>query len=287
MVIVGVGLIGGSIGLAIRAKGWAKRVIGVDLDPSKLQRAIAVGAIDAGESDLASAVLDAEVAVIAAPVTATVPLVLQASRAGPDSILITDVGSTKSRIVHEVEADTQARARFVGSHPIAGSERQGVESARADLFQGRICAITPTAQTPRDRVERTRQFWTGLGATILEIDPILHDAQLALTSHLPHAVASALAAVVPPDLFPLAAGAYRDGTRVAGAEGPLWAGILLDNRRPILDALAAFEGKLQAFRDALEAGDADRLAAWWDVGRTHRSRYPEASTRPRPTDDGS
>jgi len=160
-------------------------------------------------------------------------------------------------------------------------------SARADLFEGRICAITPTPQTPLDRVERTRQFWTGLGATILEIDPVLHDAQLALTSHLPHAVASALAAVVPPDLFPLAAGAYRDGTRVAGAEGSLWAGILLDNRRPILDALVAFEQRLRACRTALEAGDADRLAAWWDVGRTHRVRYPEASTRPRPTDDGS
>ena len=285
VVIVGVGLIGGSVGLAIRARHEAARVVGVDLDPDQLRRALSLGAIDEATTDLVAAVAGAEVAVICAPVTATVPLVVAATRAGPESILITDVGSTKSRIVAAIEADPVARTRFVGSHPMAGSERQGVDHARADLFQGRTCALTPTALTPLDRLERTQRFWLGLGARVLTLDPVLHDAQLALTSHLPHAVAAALAATVPPDWFALAAGAYRDGTRVAGADGTLWAGIFLDNRQPILDALAAFEGELATFRAALTTGNRDQLRSWWDVGRRHRSNYGAGGPGPEPPPD--
>ena len=273
--IVGVGLIGGSIGRALRERGAAGRVIGVDLDSDRLQQALDLGAIDHAASDLAEAVAEADVVVIGAPVPATVGLIRAASRLGRDSLLITDVGSTKARIVAEVEADDLARSRFVGSHPIAGSERQGVEHARADLFDGKVCALTPTPRTPLDRVERARRFWASLGAATIEIDPTLHDAHLAKTSHLPHAVASALAAVVPPDLLPFAAGAYRDGTRVAGAEANLWAGIFLANREPILDALTRFERELATFRAALDAGDADRIAAWWDEGRRHRLAFAE------------
>jgi len=273
--IIGVGLIGGSIGLAIRARNAAYRVIGVDLDPGRLERASRLGAIDCAVPSLEAGVADAEIVVVSAPVTASVALILEAARRGPESMLITDVGSTKARIVAESEADSQARSRFVGGHPIAGSERQGVEYSRADLFQGRVCALTPTPRTPLDRVERTRVFWTALGAKVVEVDPAIHDDQLAFTSHLPHAVASALASTIPTELFAMAAGAYRDGTRVADAEGSLWAGIFLDNRRPLLDALSAFEGEIKAFRQALEAGDADRLVSWWNRGRARRSSYVE------------
>ena len=275
VVIVGVGLIGGSIGRALRERGAAVCVVGVDLDAARLQQAIDLGAIDHAAPDLAEALAEADVVVMSAPVPSTVGLVRAASRLGRDSLLITDVGSAKARIVAEVEADDLARSRFVGSHPIAGSERQGVAHARADLFDGKVCALTPTPRTPLDRVERTHRFWASLGASTIEIDPMLHDAHLATTSHLPHAVASALAAVVPPDLFPFAAGAYRDGTRVAGAEANLWAGIFLDNRQPILDALTRFEEELHTFRAALDAGDADRLAAWWNEGRRHRLAFAE------------
>jgi len=278
--IIGVGLIGGSVGLAIRSRGAAGRVVGVDLDPTRLEQALRLGAIDDIAPDVAAGVAEAEVAVISAPVTATVPLVLEASRFGPDSILIIDVGSTKARMVAEVEADLRARSRFVGAHPIAGSERQGVEHSRADLFQGRTCVLTVTDRTPSDRAERARNFWTSLGANVVEIDPVTHDHQLALTSHLPHAVASALAATVPPELLAMAAGAYRDGTRVADAEGPLWSGIFLDNRRSILEALSAFEGELDSFREALIAQDRDRLAAWWDRGRGRRSTYLDSTEEP-------
>jgi prephenate dehydrogenase len=156
----------------------------------------------------------------------------RAAEGGPEDVLVTDAGSTKRRIVAEVEAHPRALAAFVGAHPIAGSERKGVAHARADLFEGRVCVLTPTARTPPERRDRARRFWELLGCRTLEMAPDDHDAALARTSHLPHAVAAALAAAVPAELLALAAGAYRDGTRVAGSDPDLWAGIFLENRRP-------------------------------------------------------
>jgi prephenate dehydrogenase len=269
--IIGVGLIGGSIGLALRTKGLAGRVVGIGRDASRLEEAKRLGAIDVYETELSRGVADAEVAVVCTPVTRIVEDILEAARFGPASILVTDAGSTKARIVEGVERDPKGRACFVGAHPIAGSERQGAAYARADLFEGRSCVLTPTELTPLDRLERARGFWSGLGCRLFEVDPPGHDDRLALTSHLPHVVASALAASVPTDLLPFAAGAYRDGTRVADANAALWAGIFLENRQPVLDALDEFESHLAQFRAALEANDQARLIAWWNVARTHRT----------------
>ncbi|WP_435007291.1 prephenate dehydrogenase [Tundrisphaera lichenicola] len=274
--IVGVGLIGGSIGLALRSKSRAARVIGIGRDRSRLEEARRLGAIDDYSTDMAEGVAHAEVAVICTPVTRLVEDALEAARFGPESILVTDAGSTKARIVEGVEANARGRAAFVGAHPIAGSERQGVAHARADLFEGRSCVLTPTDRTPPDRLERARAFWTGLGCRLFEIDPATHDNRLARTSHLPHAVAAALAASIPPEMLPMAAGAYRDGTRVAGADAGIWTAIFLENPRPILNALNEFESHLADFRDALESGDEARLRAWWEQARGHRSRFDHA-----------
>jgi prephenate dehydrogenase len=271
--IVGVGLIGGSIGLALRSRHLAKRVVGIGRDVSRLEEARRLGAIDAFSTDMAEGVADAEVAVICTPVSRLVEDALAAARLGPGSILVTDAGSTKARIVEGVEADVRGRAAFVGAHPIAGSERQGVAHARANLFEGRSCVLTPTRQTPPDRLGRARSFWSGLGCRLFEVDPADHDDRLARTSHLPHVVAAALAAAVPPEWLPMAAGAYRDGTRVAGADAGLWAAIFLENRRPVLDALGEFESQLAEFRAALEAGDEASLMAWWEAAKGSRSRF--------------
>jgi prephenate dehydrogenase len=192
---------------------------------------------------------------------------------------VTDAGSTKRKIVDAAEADPSARAKFVAAHPIAGSERSGAAHGRADLFEGRVCVLTPTGQTPPDRLERARGFWSALGARVVELDPTTHDAHFARTSHLPHAVAAALASLVGPDLVPLAAGAYRDATRVAGAEAALWAPIFLENRRCVLDALDGLDASLAEFREALEAGDAAALQTWWDEGRRNRIAF-DAQFRP-------
>jgi prephenate dehydrogenase len=277
--IVGVGLIGGSIGLGLRARGLARRVVGIGRDASRLEEARRLGAIDDHAIEMAEGVADAEVAVICTPVSRLVEDALAAARLGPGSILVTDAGSTKARIVERVEADPRGRVCFLGAHPLAGSEQQGVSHARADLFEGRSCALTPTPRTPSDRLARGRAFWAGLGCRLFEVDPIEHDRGVARTSHLPHAVAAALAASVPRELLPMAAGAYRDGTRVAGADAGLWAAIFRDNRGPVLEALGSFESHLAVFRAALEADDEARLLAWWGEARRLRERFdpPEAA----------
>ena len=271
--IVGVGLIGGSIGLALRARGSTGRVVGVGRDASRLDKARRLGAIDEATTDPDEAASIADVVVVCTPVDRVACDILRAARAGPESVLITDAGSTKRAIVEAAEADESARAKFVAAHPIAGSERSGAAHARADLFEGRICVLTPTDRTPPDRLDRARAFWSMLGCKTVDLDPTTHDAHLARTSHLPHAVAAALASLVGPDLVPLAAGAYRDGTRVAGADAALWAPIFLENRRAVLDALDAFDRSLASFRAALESGNDQMIRAWWDAARGNRLAF--------------
>jgi prephenate dehydrogenase len=271
--IVGVGLIGGSIGLAIRARGAGCRVVGVGRDEARLDDACRLGAIDAGTTDLARGVDGAEVVVICTPVDRISADAILAARESAAGALITDAGSTKRAIVEAVEADDLARSKFVAAHPIAGSERQGVIHARGDLFAGRVCVLTPTDRTPSPLLARARAFWGGLGCRVIEIDPASHDAHLARTSHLPHAIAAAMATLVGPDLMAMAGGAYRDVTRVAGADPAIWAPIFLENRRAVLDALEDFGGSLEEFRSALEAGDGARLSAWWQAARRNRIAF--------------
>jgi prephenate dehydrogenase len=271
--IVGVGLIGGSIGLAVRARGQSGRVIGIGRSAERLRDAVVCGAIDEATTDLARGVAEADVVVVCTPVTQIAADVHRAAAHGPKEMLVTDAGSTKRRIVEDVERISGSRAVFVGGHPLAGSERKGVEHARADLFERRVCVLTPTADTPPDRLERARGFWASLGCRLIELAPAAHDEALALTSHLPHALAAALAAAVPGESLPLAAGAFRDGTRVAGSDAALWAGIFLENRAPLLRALDRFETQLGVFRRALEARDESTIRSWWDAARARRSEF--------------
>lgn len=273
LAILGVGLIGGSVGLAARARGIARRVVGVGRDLGRLDEARRLGAIDGGTTDLAEGVGEADIVVVCTPVDRIGADLVRLARFVPAGALLTDAGSTKRAIVAAAEADPGARARFVAAHPIAGSERQGVAFARADLFEGRACVLTPTPRTPPDRLDRARAFWSGLGSHLIEFDPAEHDARLALTSHLPHALAAGVASLVGPDLVPLAAGAYRDVTRVAGADAALWSAIFLENRPAVLDALDAFAGSLGAFRSALEAGDSSAIVAWWEAARSNRLAF--------------
>lgn len=271
--IVGVGLIGGSIGLALRARNLADRVVGIGRDPAKLAEAVRLGAIDVAETDPARGVADAEVAVVCTPVSRIAEDCRRLAVDGPDDLLITDAGSTKAAIVAEVESDRRAQSMFCASHPIAGSERQGVAFARADLFRGRTVVLTPTGRTPDDRYRRASDFWRSLDARIVTMDPDRHDSTLALTSHLPHAVASAVAGVVPAEFLPLAAGAYRDLTRVASADPSLWAEIFLANRGPMLEALDAFRDRLDVFGEFLLKSDPAAIIRWWAEAKEIRDQF--------------
>ncbi len=277
--IVGVGLIGGSIGLALRNRGLAERVVGIGRDETRLAEGVRRGAIDEGTTDPRRGVAGAEVVVVCTPVTRIASDVRAAAESGSEGMLIIDAGSTKKLIVEEVEQHSRARAAFVGGHPIAGSERKGVEHANPDLFEGRTCVLTPTARTPADRLRRARGFWGGLGSRLIETSPAAHDEALALTSHLPHAVASALAGTVPVHTLAMAAGAYRDGTRVAMSDADLWSGIFRANKLPVLEAIRVFRSHLLALESALGNDDDRAIRAWWEEGRAHRTAFDARSSK--------
>jgi prephenate dehydrogenase len=273
--VVGVGLIGGSIGLTLRARGLATRVVGVGRNLATLHEARARGVIDMATTDLETGVSEADVVIVCTPVSRIAQDVIRCCALCPSQALVTDAGSTKRSIVERVTSDPLAAARFVGAHPIAGSERSGARHARAGLFQDRACVLTPTPRTPRNRLERARDFWASLGCRVLEMSPSEHDEVLAYTSHLPHALAAALAAAVPADWLPLAAGAFRDGTRVAGADTALWSAIFLENRGPLLKALDSLQERLSEFKYALMTDDSDAILKWWEVARQRRALFEQ------------
>ena len=286
MAIVGVGLIGGSVGMALRARGLADHVVGIGRDPARLSAAMRRGAIDSAQTDLARGVAEADVAVVCTPVGRIAEDSVSAALHGPPHLLVTDAGSTKAAIVASVEATSRAREKFVGAHPIAGSEKSGVDAASADLFLDRCCILAPTEHTPAERLTRARAFWMSLGCNVCEMSPQAHDHALALTSHLPHFVASALAGVVPAELLGYSAGAFRDGTRVAASDATLWAEIFLSNRRNLLHALDGFEGRLRSFRAAIRDADEAALIAWWNAGLPRGSTLTGQTTT-HPTDPRS
>jgi prephenate dehydrogenase len=273
VVIVGVGLIGGSIGQALKNRAHTAAVVGVGRDQATLDLAVRLGAIDRGTTDFESAAADADVVIVCTPVNRIADDVRRAAERAPGHVLITDVGSSKRQIVEAVERHPRSAAVFVGAHPLAGSERRGVNHARADLFEGRVCILTPTPRTRADRTRRTHAFWSALGCRVLEMAPAEHDEVLAYTSHLPHALAAALAASVPADWLPMAAGAYRDCTRVAAADTGLWTAIFRDNRGPLLKALGTLQESLDAFKYALMTDDEVAIRGWWSEARKRRDLF--------------
>ncbi len=265
VVIVGVGLIGGSIGLALLRRGMAAHVVGVGHRAQSLATAERLGAVHSTSGNLENAVAGADLVVICTPVAAIADYALAAAQACGADTLITDAGSTKAQIVREVERRLcdggrwQNNVRFVGSHPIAGDHRRGVEHARADLFERRVTVLTPTPNTSVEDREALADFWTALGSRVVEMTPDEHDRALAAISHLPHLVAAAVAAATPEEWVPLAGGGWTDTTRVAAGDPALWQQILLSNTSHVLAALERTSGCLDALRRAIEAGDADRL----------------------------
>ncbi|MGO9463585.1 MAG: prephenate dehydrogenase [Isosphaeraceae bacterium] len=273
VVIVGVGLIGGSIGLALRKRGLAAEVVGVGRDRSVLEEIRRQGAIDRGTTALEDAVSRAQAVVVCTPVNRIPDDVRRAADAAGPDVLVTDAGSTKRQIVESVERHPRSASVFVGAHPLAGSERRGAVHASADLFQGRVCMLTPTHRTQPEQLRRARAFWTSLGSRLVEMNPADHDEILAHTSHLPHALAAALAASVPAEWQALAAGAFRDGTRVAAADTALWTAIFRDNRGPLLKALGHLQESLDAFKYALMTDDEDAIRQWWDNAKKRRNLF--------------
>ena len=270
LTVVGVGLIGGSIGLAARQRGICRSIVGVGRDPASLDKAKALGEVDWFTLDLAEGVRAADFVVICTPVDKIAYHVLQAAKASKLGALITDAGSTKANIVNDVEGHLPAGIQFVGSHPLAGSEKRGPESASADLFEDRVAIVTKTARTDAAAIERVSAFWQALGSEVYLLDPETHDRALALTSHLPHLAASALAGIVPPQYRPFTATGFRDATRIASGDPGLWAAIFRQNALAMADALQRYADRLDEFRQAILDDDQATLIELLSNGKRVR-----------------
>ncbi|MBM4088691.1 MAG: prephenate dehydrogenase/arogenate dehydrogenase family protein [Planctomycetes bacterium] len=268
--IVGVGLIGGSIGLAMQRRGLVRRVVGIGRREESLRRAERHGAVTEATTCLSEGVADAELVVVCTPVADIVERVRQAARFCRATALITDVGSCKAGIVRALRRMPIGGASFIGSHPIAGGERAGPEHADSDLFVGRVVVVTPTSASDRGQVARLTRFWESLGATVLEMTAPRHDRIVASTSHVVHLVASALAAATAPAELRLAGSGWRDTTRVAAADAGLWQQILSGNRDAVLKSLDRFERVLLRFREALERQDTVGIERLLDAGKKIR-----------------
>ncbi|MHB8901138.1 MAG: prephenate dehydrogenase [Thermoguttaceae bacterium] len=260
--IVGVGLIGGSIGLAVRRREVAERVVGIGRDRKRLERALQVGAITdilCLSDDLSSGLAEVELIVVCTPVGLIAEQIRQLAGHARPGTLLTDGGSTKRTITEALDGPLANGCRFVGSHPLAGSEKTGVAHARADLFEGRVAMITPTERCREEDVERLAAFWEALGAKVVRLGPDEHDRVMASTSHMPHAVAVALAAFLPDEMRGLTGSGFRDTTRLAGGDPDMWQQIFLDNRRYVSEAMRAFAGELLQLAELVEEGKARAL----------------------------
>jgi prephenate dehydrogenase len=277
--VLGVGLIGGSIGLAARARADAE-VCGYDPDERVRAKALALGAIDAQAADVAGAVAGADVVFAAAPVGAlgeTVRLAL--AGAGPDCV-VSDVGSTKRVLacaLQGADADAAADERFIGGHPLAGAETAGVEHARADLFEGATWYLTPAkGSTAGVLYERLHRLLSRFGARPTAIDADTHDRLMACVSHLPHVLANLLVAQTASLLgeesqrLPAVGPSFRDATRVAGANTAVWTDIYMSNRDALIAGIDEFAARLGDVRAWLTAGEAPAVSAWNERARAER-----------------
>ena len=278
--IVGVGLIGGSVAAALRQRKAAKWVIGVGRDASRLEAAQHAGLIDEGSTDLAEVARRATLIVFCTPVdkvaegvrTALFGLSSSLFSAGLPltanslQLLLTDAGSVKGPICAAL-ADVP---NFLGAHPIAGSHRQGFEAADAKLFEGKLCVLTPQATASANDRVRLERFWQSVGMRTVTMTPDDHDSALAMTSHLPHVVAAALAGTLSPENRSLTGSGFRDTTRVAAGDPNLWTGILLNNAAHVMDGIEEMQQRLEAFRTAIKLGNADVLKQLLEEGRVSR-----------------
>jgi prephenate dehydrogenase len=257
--IVGVGLIGGSIGMAARRRKLADQVIGIGRRESSLRTAKRRGAVTATTTDLAEGVAEADLIVVCTPVEAIVDAVQQVAASCPPRALITDAGSTKAEIVAALERGLPRSAHYVGSHPMAGSEQNGPQHASEDLLVGRTVIMTPTRQTSGADRSRLRRFWESLGARVVELTPREHDRRIATVSHLPHLVAATLAASATPADLEYVASGWLDTTRIAAGDVDLWEQIVRTNSAHVLKSLSRFETLLNSVREAIAEGDYRRL----------------------------
>jgi prephenate dehydrogenase len=272
LAVLGLGLLGGSLAWAARERGVAREVVGWGRREAPLRAARTRGLVDRIDADPAAAVAGADLVVLATPIGAMAGVLRAASAGLRRDALVTDVGSVKSLLAETLPGLVPPGVTFVGSHPMAGSHEKGSENARADLFEGAICVVTPATGDAEAAVARIEAFWTALGARVVRRDPTAHDVEVAWMSHVPHAVAFAFARALgdaPPSAGEVAGSGFRDFTRIARSEPELWAEILVANRKAVEGPLARVAERLTDLARALESGDVETMDRWIAEARTH------------------
>ena len=255
--LIGVGLLGGSLGLALRKRGLAGEVSGYVRRESSIAECAQVGAVNSASTNLAETVRDAGLIVLCTPLAQMEELARAIVPHLRGGALVTDVGSVKAGLIRQLEPIfSSAGAHFIGSHPMAGSEKTGVLAARADLFLNAACVVTPTNTSTAEKVAETEELWRAVGGRVMRMSPELHDQFVSRTSHLPHVLAAHLAAYVleneHPEQAQLCANGFKDSTRIASGSPEMWRDIALMNRENLVAALEDFTEKLTQFRAILE-----------------------------------
>lgn len=277
--IIGVGLIGGSIGMGLRARGLAGTVVGVGRDEAKLALAVERGALDCYVTDLAAGLAGADLVIVAVPVGSVVPVLREVlPRVAPGTV-VTDVGSCKAAIVAVAEEITPPGVCFVGGHPMAGSEQTGIQEADRYLFEGAYYVLTPTDRTEPYALDRVRGLALKLGCRVIEMHPREHDRAVGAVSHLPHLLACALVNTVrripgSETALSLAAGGYRDTTRVAAGNPEMWRDIFLANRDMVRAVVDRFHAELDMVARILDEDDGGRLRDWLQEAKNSRELLP-------------
>jgi prephenate dehydrogenase len=268
--IIGVGLLGGSAALALKARKPSIRIAGVGRRQESLDEALSVGAADTVHLDPAEPLAETDLVLLCTPVRAFGRILAACQPALREGTIITDVGSTKADVVAEAEDILGRSGPFVGSHPMAGSEQKGVAFSRADLFEGALCIVTPSPETPAELADGVEAFWAALGMRTARLTPDAHDKAVARVSHLPHALASLLM-LLPDDAdLPVSATGLRDTTRLASGDPEMWRDIFLTNAPACLEAIDRYAAGLAEFRKMVAEGDGAALEAFLDRAKRRR-----------------
>jgi prephenate dehydrogenase len=287
LAVIGVGLIGGSVARALRKSGYAHHITGIGRNPERLERALELGVVDEVDTDAGRAVQHADIIVIATHLHAYGAIFSQIADHVPDHALLTDAGSIKMGVIQQARKYLKNLGSFVPAHPIAGTEKSGVEASFAELFEGHLCVLTPWEQTDPEAVSEIRAMWEACGCVVECMGAEEHDEFLAAVSHLPHLVAYALVNAVrnvgdgQHEPFKYAAGGFRDFTRIASSSPEMWRDICMANREALLKNMEALDIKLRQLRQALLEGDGERLLREFREAKRARDAWL-ANQRSRP-----
>ncbi len=274
--IIGIGLIGGSLGLALKKANLVQKIIGIGRKEEKLQRALKLGAVDSVVTDIYFGVKKADLVILATPVNSILEIATQMVPYLKMGAIVMDVGSTKKKIVRKLAPSLSlSEVHFVGTHPLAGSEESGIEVAKADLFEGATCVITPIPQTNEEALSIVRSLWKGIGAKVVEMTPEMHDELIAYSSHLPHLVAASLADLIrmqDKKILPLLASGFKDTTRIAASHPVMWRDICLTNQEAILKSISEFKKILEKWQNLIEQANPETLTGEFEEVKKFRDQ---------------